>query len=689
MTKAFCLFFFSLPFLLFSQDAEKSSERIIEERIDFLLNREEGGGLDYTTLFDQLQYFYEHPILLNEADFEELQQLQLLSDIQINNLLEHRSKHGNIIAFEELQSINGFDLKTIRQIEPFVSVSTGGLKRKFDPKRILKNGTSQLFIRYSRVLEDKKGFAKEYESANPDGAYLGSADKLYTRYKFRYANHLSFGITAEKDAGEEFFKGSNPNGFDFYSAHLFLENLGFIDQLAIGDYQAQFGQGLTFSSGLAFGISPYVQSIKMNPRGLAPYTSAQEDLFMRGVGATFDIRNFELTCFYSSHKVDANITSVDSINELVEISSLPIHGFHRSSTELEDKNAIRNTYVGAHISYRKKSLNLGFTAVQNDISAKYKPRTKAYNKFSLLSNGNRNIGFDYTYSYKNFSVFGELSRSDNGGIAYTNGALLVVDPRLSLGIQNRNYQKDYQPLQSNAIGEATKNSNEMGTFIGLNAKPHPHFLLSAYVDRFSFPWLRFGVDAPSHGFRHLLQLEYTPTDELEMYVRYRNRNKGKNNSGTTEGLKEVVLESLQNYRFHLSYQVTENIRLKSRLEYLLYQLGGSQKEDGLLVYQDLQYKSRNSPLSFTFRFAVFETDSYNSRIYAYENDVLYAFSIPAYYSKGSRFYVLTKYHVSRGIDLWLRYAQTFYSDKDRIGSGKEEIDGNTKSDVKMQLKFKF
>ena len=692
MAKLLWLFFLFFPMLLFSQDLQEDAQEIIEERIDFILDREEANNLDYTTLFEQLQYFYELPLLLNSSTFDELRALQLLNDIQIHNLLAHISKNGNLIAFEELQSIEGFDLKTLRQIKPFVTVSSSRIKRKMQPKKMLKNGTSQLFIRYSRFLEEKDGFSDKYKNTQEgekSAGYLGSPDKIYTRYKFNYANYISLGFTAEKDAGEEFFQGSNPNGFDFYSAHLFLENMGIVDQLAIGDFQAQFGQGLTFSSGLAFGISPNVQTIKRNARRLAPYTSAQENLFMRGVGATFNIHGFKLTFFYSSHKVDANIVSVDTINDLLEISSLPIHGFHRTYTELEDKNAVQNKYLGAHISYRKKSLELGVTAVQNEIGASYQPRTRIDNQFSQIDRNNTNLGFNYDYTFKNFSVFGELSHSLDGGIAYTNAALLIIDPRLSVAVQNRNYERDYIPLQSSAIGESSSNTNEKGTYIGVNARPHKHFLFSAYVDRFSFPWLRFQVDAPSHGYRHLLQLDYVPSKQLEIYVRYRNRNKGKNDSRLTEGLDEVAQESLQNYRFHLSYQVSENIKLKSKLEYLQYKLGENKVENGILLYQDLQYKSRIFPLSFTFRFAIFETDSYNSRIYAYENDVLYAFSIPAYYSTGSRFYVLTKYHISRGIDLWFRYAQTFYSDMETIGSGKEEIKGNTKSEIKVQLRFKF
>jgi hypothetical protein len=103
----------------------------------------------------------------------------------------------------------------------------------------------------------------------------------------------------------------------------------------------------------------------------------------------------------------------------------------------------------------------------------------------------------------------------------------------------------------------------------------------------------------------------------------------------------------------------------------------------------LIYKQLSSPISFAARYALFETDSYYSRIYAYENDVLYAFSIPAYNGRGSRFYISAKYHIARGIDFWLRYAQTFYSDRNEIGSSKEQINGNTKSEIKAQLRLKF
>ncbi|MGB1032468.1 MAG: hypothetical protein ACPGWM_07625, partial [Flavobacteriales bacterium] len=87
--------------------------------------------------------------------------------------------------------------------------------------------------------------------------------------------------------------------------------------------------------------------------------------------------------------------------------------------------------------------------------------------------------------------------------------------------------------------------------------------------------------------------------------------------------------------------------------------------------------------------ALFETDSYNARLYAYENDVLYAFSIPAYFSKGVRYYAVAKYKIKRGVDLWLRYARWYYTDRSTTGSALDEIAAPHKSEIKVQLRLRF
>lgn len=688
-----------LALTLFSQligiaqelDPIDQKHSIIEQRVDFLLDANESGDADFTTLFEQLDYYYDNPLNLNSADEIDLIDLGLLNDLQINHLLAHIENNGKLITFEELQSIEGFDLESIRMIAPFTKVS-GDLDRPaLSLKSILDEGSAQLFLRYTRILEEQEGYApiddQELEE-NPNRRYLGSPDRLYSRFRFNYANNVSLGITAEKDPGEEFLQGSQPRGFDFYSAHLFLQGFGKVKQLAIGDFQAQFGQGLTFWSGLAFGRTPSIFTLKRNAPKLRQYTSVQEDLFLRGGGITLAHNNIELTLFYSATKVDANISGRDTLNNEFIVSSLSEDGFHRTENELADKNAILNSYLGGHLAYQKRNLSIGLTAVHNEIGANYQAREQLYNKFSRIDNQNSNLGVNYNYIYKNLNFFGEIAHSVDGGIAYTNGALVVIDQRLSLAIQHRKFEKNYIPIQSNAIGESSTNTNEEGMFIGLNAKLSEHISLSAYADRFAFDWLRFQTDAPSEGHRLLTQLTYSPSRSMELYFRFRQRNRGRNDRFNAAEINQVVEESTTNYRLHFAYKISSSFQLKSRLEITNYLLGNHQ-ESGTLLYQDLIYKQLSSPISIALRYALFDTDSYYSRIYAYENDVLYAFSIPAYSGRGSRFYISTKYHFRRGVDLWLRYAQSYYTDRNEIGSGKEQINGNTKSELKAQLRLKF
>ncbi len=690
--KYFLVFFLFLgSSLLYSQN-EQTKNEIIEQRVDFLLESNEGGTNDYTSLFDQLDYFFEHPLNINHVDESQLLDLGLMNGLQINNLLLHIKQNGKLIAVEELQSIDGFDIDDILMLRPFVQVKKDLDQPNINLKRILKEGSSELFIRHTRILEEQEGFSEISEADlldNENARYLGSPDKLFTRYRFNYANNLSFGFTGEKDAGEQFFKGKQKNGFDFYSAHLFLQNFGKVKQVAIGDFQAQFGQGLTFWSGLAFGRTPNIFTLKRNAPGLRRYSSVQEDLFLRGGGISIDLKPITITFFHSSQKVDANISGLDSISNEVIVSSLLEGGFHRTKGELENKNSILNQYTGGNIQYKKDNFQIGLTGVHNQLGGKFNPSQRIYNQFSQLDESNSNIGMDYNYLMRNINFFGEFAKSIDGGIAYTNGLIAVLDPRLSVAIQHRRFDRNYIPIQSNAIGENSLNTNENSTFIGVNFKISKQFNLSSFVDRYHFNWLRFQTDAPSKGQRYLVQLDYKPRKSVEVYFRYRQRARDRNTSLEQIGLNSLEQEKLNNYRFHFSYKASKEIRLKSRIEVSNYSLDKQETSSGFLMYQDISYKKLSSPLSFSARFAIFESDSYDSRIYAYENDVLYAFSIPAYSGRGTRFYLLCKYHITRGVDLWLRYAQTSYADRNEIGSGKDAISGHLKSEIKTQLRIKF
>lgn len=660
------------------------------QRIESLLE-EADEELDYAELFEELQFLAQSPINLNTARADDLRRLFFLNDIQINNLLAHISKFGNLISIYELQALDGFDLETIEAMLPFVFVSEDVRRRHFTFDDMIREGNSQYFLRYQRLFEEQRGFSPidpEELETNPNARYLGSPYRLYTRYRFTYYNNVSVGFTAEKDPGEEFFRGTQPHGFDFYSAHLLLRDFGRIRAVAIGDFQVQFGQGLTLWSGLAFGKSSDAVNVKKNGLGLRQYTSVDENNFFRGAGATIGFGNIELTAFISSKSRDATVLETDTLtHETLAITSLQQTGLHRTPRELEGKNAVDETIFGGNLAYRKRNFSLGLSVYHMELGAEFRRKLSFYNQFDLSSNTNSNIGLDYNYIFRNFNVFGEFALSENGGYAILNGLMMSLDPRLSMAIVHRKFTRNYQSLFSVAFSENTRVANEKGLYVGLNARLTSRISLSAYADHFTFPWMKFRTYMPSRGYDYLLQVNYRPSRRVEMYARYRVKNKPLNTR------EDVIIRYLddairQNFRFHFGYDISQSFSLRNRIEVVDF-LFGTRQEKGYMVYQDIRYRSFGSPWALTFRYALFDTDGFDSRIYAYENDVLYAFSFPFYSDKGNRVYLLARYRMSRRIDLYARLAQTYYTNRNQIGNGLDAIEGNTRTEIKAQLRLRF
>lgn len=673
-------------------------EQIIQRRIETIAEQlgEGDEGLDYNTLLDELLIFSENPINLNNATVEDLASLPMLDDISAANLVSHIETHGKLLNLYELQSVDGFTLSLIRQLQPFIKVSDNPEALKFSFKEMMKEGTHEVVFRYQQVLNEQEGYSAIEDSIlaeNPNRRYLGSPQKYWARYRFRYSNKVSWGLTMEKDAGEEFFKGSMKQGFDFYSGHLFVQNLGVVKSAALGDFQAQFGQGLVFWSGLAFGKSSDGVSIKRNAQGLRPYTSVDENRFLRGGGTTLQFGKFQVTAFGSYKLLDGNVSSTnDTLTEQEEtVSSIFSSGFHRTPGELEDRQSLTEAVYGGNVSYKSRRLSIGLTAVGYQFDKELRRGDALYNKFEFSGKQNSNYGLDYSYIFRNFHFFGEFALSQNFGFATTHGLFMTVDPRVTLTVMVRHLQPKYQALYANAVTENSRMNNETGYYLGFNINPFKSWYLRGFFDIFQFPWLRFQVNGPSFGYEAIGQLIYRPSKTFEAYFRFRQKNKPLNESAA---YAETPIRGLEDelrsyYRLNIQYNLTKALKLRSRVEYARYKRGDKDVEQGFMMYQDVIYSPLDFPLSFSARLAYFDTETYNSRIYAFENDVLYAYSFPAYYYRGVRAYLTLRYRIYKGIDAWFRVGNLFYSNRDNVGSGLEQTRSNHRTDIKVQLRLKF
>ena len=683
----YCLFL--SPYLLcpLSSEAQQIPSATTEQQMEAITENNDDNETQDDSFLQSLQQFLKNPVNLNTADANTLKELVVLTPLQIQNIISYRILFGKFVNLYELQAVPALDVETIQKIKPFITVSLdANLVTTFGDR--LNGGTHSIVARVTQVMEKSKGYLLDSTTAN--NFYPGSPQRYFFRYKYQYKNLLQYGIVAEKDAGEEFFKGTQKQGFDFYSAHLFIRNAGIIKAIALGDFTVNMGQGLTQWQSLAFKKSVDVLNIKRQLPVLRPYNSAGEINFHRGAGITIAKKNIEATAFASFRKLDGNLVPADTvIFEEDNISSLQTSGLHRTKSEVADKGVQDQLAYGGNIAYNKSRLHLGVNIIQYNFKFPIVKASDPYNLYALSGKNVGNQSIDYSYTFRNIHFFGEAAMDNKNNKAFVNGLLVSVSQNADMSFMYRNISPGYQSLYTNAFTESTFPSNEKGLYAGISIRPHSQWRLDAYADFYKFPWLKYLVDAPTAGVDYLAQLTYKPNKQLEIYARYRTETKPKNYNPDELIASPVVPKQRQNFRSQISYKINSELTFRNRLELVWFNRKDKDAQNGFLAYVDFIYKPMMKKYSGNMRLMYFETEGYDSRLYAYENDVLYSFSIPVFYDKGYRYYINLNYDFSKKLSLWLRLAQTVFKEKTTVGSGLDEINGNRRTEIKLQAQYYF
>lgn len=681
------VFLVVIPFLSIGQDQEFDLEDFIEN--NFSVQDE---NTNYEDIYEALFQLYQSPINLNKANRQDLQSLLILSNIQINEFLDHRAKNGDLLSIYELQAIPEFDLKTIYEILPFVKVRETGLQADNRPllQRILNEENNYLIIRSDRTLEERRGYLSADEK---ERQYMGDPYRVYTRFRVKHTDDFSIGFTTEKDAGEQFKWDPTKDqyGMDFWSFHAQLENQGRLKNIVLGDYQLQFGQSLLFGAGFAIGKgSQTVATARRSNLGILPYTSVLETNFFRGVATTLELNDyFDFTTFYSYNPINGNV-ELDSAQSAEEFfTSIRLTGFHRTESELAGKNAIEAQNFGGNLLFNTKSenLNIGLNYIHTIYDRPFFRQPNKYNQFEFGGTQNQNYGLFVNYYWRNFHLFGESAISSSGGIGSIGGFIASITPSLQTSFIVRNYDRDFHTFYGTAFGESTRNINENGVYWGMKFQPFKKLTFSGYYDRFNFPWLRFRADGPSKGNEFLGRIGYSFNREIKLYAQARVENKERNvELEANPNLYGLANAEKRNYILNLDVRPKGIVSLKTRAQFSEF-LFDDDYSNGMALIQDINFDFGRFRLST--RYSIFDTDNFENRQYVYEKDVLYAFSIPAYQYTGSRSYALLQYKFSTKLQLWARYAQFRYIDRFTVGTGNEEIEGNTRSEVKVQMMVRF
>jgi hypothetical protein len=657
---------------IYSQKIELDFMRdVIEKYIENIESE-----LDYTDLYDQIEYYYRNPININSASYNDLLKIPLITPLKAQAIFQHRQQYGPFNNIYELQTIDVLEFEWIITIKFFIKTDNRPIL--FNKKEFWQNSKHEIVLQSSRRIEKSVGYLLPDSNKNK---FKGDPNKLSIRYRGNINPNFTIGFQAEKDPGETYSNG-------FVSGFIHLKKYRLFENLIIGDFQAAFGQGLTFGSGLAFGKSPFVLNTIRTQNGIRVSRSFNENEFLRGIGTVLKLRhNILLTSFVSSKKIDATVIIDSAFGD--GFSSLINTGNYRNQTELGKKGLLKRQILGSNLSIRLKDFKIGITAINTTYDKPpFVDDKKPYRAFYSNEKQHYNLGTDYQYLYKNLLFYGEFSSNGNlKQLSHVIGLMIALDKNLEINLLHRNYRKDYQPAFSNAIGESADNRNERGTYMGIALKPAKNYSVNAYADLYRFDWLKYLIDAPSGGRDMMIELQYEKRRRYLWYVRYRQEEKERNLS-TTDNIRGLGLHKREIIRFHIENMISKRITIKNRIEQTFYAIENGSKTRGLVIFQDINFKTMDN-FNIIARYMYFESDDYNSRVYAFENDLLYTFSVPAFQNRGTRFYVMGKYKLSRATAIWVRYSRTFYDNISAIGSGNDRINKQHLTNISFQLSCHF
>lgn len=675
-------FYMLAPAVLLAQDQDTTRAEVeedLEEAIEIF--DPQNTEFDSEELTQYLQEMAENPVNINRADVNSLLEVPGLNLKQARAIIDYRENVKPFESVSELNEVSGIGRVTLEKMLPYVTVGSGlELSRSLftDYQYWTNGGRFQAFSRYQQDLQEAQG----YQEDPGDGGYIGSPVKYYQRFGYQ-SNHLSLNVTQEKDPGEELM---GPVQFDHQSWHVALEDNGHLKMLVGGDYSLSFGQGLVLWSGVAFGKgSDVVGTISRNGRGIKPYTSAQETNYYRGAAATYGDK-LQITGFFSSRKRTASPISEDT-TRFPQTS-----GYHRTEKEFLQRNNLQHQLYGGNIQLELPFGIIGATGYKTGFDRYIAAGNQTYARYDFEGKSNSAFGVDYRFLAGPAVIFGEAARSENGGMGFITGVESELGNNTEVTLAYRNYQKEFQSILGSGFGEASgQPKNEEGVYLGLRHTIGGHITLSAYVDQFRFPSARFGTNQPTQGYDWLGKAEIELTSDLNFYIQLRSEIEDDEYETTDDfGRSRRRLGDAQrsSIRANLGYWVNPNVRLRTRGELVQSQQAGEELEMGYLIYQDLRLVL-NDRTRIDTRVTMFDTESFATRMYQFENDLLYVFSSKSLFNKGQRMYVLLNYEATDFLQLWAKFGITIYEDEQVVGSGLNQIKGDTRSEVGIQARIVF
>lgn len=617
--------------LSFAQETNRNNE--IQNIAEELASGESGEDAAGTYL-ELLNELYDDKVRINTGDENEISRLFFLSDFQVKSLADHIRRTGSIVSPQEIASVTGFDRDDAAMMMPFITLDLPSVK-SLTARRLNSTLLSNLSFR----------------PGEKDTAMPGSQFKVLSKYKVTYGNFAA-GFTTEKDQGEKYIAPDNLP--DFLSGYLSWSGTGVVKEFVIGDFSARAGLGTALNTSMRTGLSLTTPGALSGTDDIKPYTSTNENNFFRGASARLSAGNAAAILFISRNTIDAAIESNADSTEYYAVS-LPGTGVHNSASLLERKDRLTISTAGVNLRYDIQKFRIGLVWTGNSFSVPLiLNQDKPEYLFRFKGTGSNLVSAYYKTQVRNIIIFGEASSDMNAGYAFLQGFSARPSDRLTVNMLYRNYGPQFSTFYGSGPGSGSGTSNETGFLGSFKLEAAGHLFISGGVDLSKYPWLRYRVSFPSLSKRSELRIQYSPSEEVGFDVSAAFRESMLDNDRTA-GIPGISLFAYTQFKALFRYLPSESLTLSTRMIYRKVNSTGSK---GYLIAQDINYIFKKIPLTLWARFCIFNSRDWDSRLYLYENDLLYSFSVPALSGDGNRSYLMLKYELGQVAEFRIKYSYT-------------------------------
>lgn len=650
MKKHICILLFLLHNIyIYAQQDSLSDRESLNIRMEELLESLETEELNITEdLLEQLDEWEmeenKRPNI-NSLSYEMAIQKLHFNDYQYYQLQKYIEEFGALASIYELEVIDGFTADDIRWLSKFVRVVYPSAEDHLF-ENFFKKSKSTLLIRFQQIIERQAGY-----DTSRSNHYAGSPAHACFKYTFNVQNRIVLKISGEKDPGEQFFRGDQRYGFDFYSGSLLFQRFGIVKSAVAGDYRLNFGQGLALGSSLLSGKGGGPDDLRRFSSGIRAIAPTNEGTFLRGGAVTLGETRYSATAFYGRQfgtLKQAMGINFDYQHALFKVG-IRVIGISTADTTLQDTKTIFRSYI--------------------------LPTTF-------------NAAVDHQFLFKRVILFGETAIDSKGHFGTIQSLLAPLSPTSKLALIIRHYSKAYQSPLGSPFRASSDGIAESGCYLTSSHILSRKFEMQLYGDYYQLRDPSYRTDAPIVGMDFGVSGLFTLSRNSKITLRYTFRDKPENDEtlNPTRPLRDHLRHK---YRLQFYYHPMSQITSKTEINGVINTYSsGRQRFSGFLIFQDLALQFSRPDIAIHLRAAYFNTDRYDERIYAYEDDIYYAFTIGTYYYTGIRGYIVLRWHY-RWISIWLRVSQTHYLDRNTISSGLTQIDKPHKTEIKLQTKFSF